>query len=96
MNAMAIMYLTYCAAHGRFRHPEDKAMTDNVKFRLPGPFGLPAAQKSRAYPLNGTVELRIRAFVEGASETLVIQMAREVAQEMAAQLLDAAEEAKVE
>jgi hypothetical protein len=69
-------------------------MSDDGKFRPPGPFGLPAAQRATALPLSGTVELRIRAFVEGNAETLVIQMARDVANEMAAELLDAAAKAK--
>jgi hypothetical protein len=69
-------------------------MSDNVKFRLPGPFGLPPAQASTAWPLNSLVELRIRIFVEGQPETISIAMAREVAQEMGVQLLDAAEQAK--
>jgi hypothetical protein len=69
-------------------------MSDNVKFQRPGPFGLPAAQKATANPLDGTVELRIRAFFEGNPDTMVIQMTRAVAQEMAAELLDAAAKAK--
>ena len=69
-------------------------MSDNVEFRLPGPFGLPAAQRSTVSPLSDTVELRIRAFVHGVPETLVIQMVPDVAREMAAQLYDAAEKVK--
>lgn len=69
-------------------------MSDNVKFQLPGPFGLPAAQSARAFPISGTVELRIRASVDGSLETLVIQMTRDIAREIAAELLDAAGKAE--
>jgi hypothetical protein len=69
-------------------------MSDNVTFQPPGPYALPAAQSATASPLNGTVEVRIRAFVDGNPDTLVIQMTAGTALELAAQLGDAAVKAK--
>ena len=69
-------------------------MSDNVIFQPPGPFGLPAAQSTTASALSGTVEVRIRAFVDGNPDTLVIQMTAGTALELAAQLQIAVVEAK--
>jgi hypothetical protein len=73
---------------------EATIMSDNVIFQRPGPFGLPPAQSATAAPLNGLVEVRIRAFVDGNPDTLVIQMTAGIALELAAQLGDAAVKAK--
>jgi hypothetical protein len=69
-------------------------MSDNVKFQPPGPYGLPAAQSATASELSGSVEVRIRAFVDGNPDTLVIQMTAGTALELATQLMDAALKAK--
>lgn len=69
-------------------------MSENVKFQPPGPFWLPAAQSSKGYWQAGSVELRLRVLIEGVEETIAVQMAPLVAQEMAAELLEAAVKAK--
>lgn len=69
-------------------------MSDNVIFQPPGPYGLPPAQSATASALSGTVEVRIRAFVDGNPDTLVIQMTAGTALELASQLMEAAVKAK--
>ncbi len=68
-------------------------MSDNVRFQPPGPYALPVAQSATASALSDTVEVRIRAFVDGNPDTLVIQMTAGTALELAAQLQVAAVEA---
>jgi hypothetical protein len=62
-------------------------MSDNVTFRPPGPYALPAAQSATQ---DETVEVRIRALIGGNPDTLVIQMKVGTAMELMAQLGDAA------
>jgi siroheme synthase len=73
---------------------EEAVMSNNLKFQPPGPYTLPAAQTATASALSDAVEVRVRAFVDGNPDTLVIQMTVGTAMELAAQLMDAAVKAK--
>jgi hypothetical protein len=70
-------------------------MSDSrVNFVGPGPFHLPAAQRATAISIGGAVEARLYAIIpiddDSIMRPMVIQMTASVAQNFAAQLLDAA------
>jgi hypothetical protein len=70
-------------------------MSDSrVDFIGPGPFHLPVVQRATASPVGGAIEARLYAVITIAGDPtmrpMVIQMSAPVAQDFAAQLLDAA------
>jgi hypothetical protein len=94
------MNFTNQPTHRRLEHSSNTtteaaaAMSDNVKFQPPGPYALPVAQSATASAQDSTVEVRIRAFVDGNPDTLIIQMTSGIALELAVQLGEAAVRAK--
>ncbi|HMK79378.1 MAG TPA: hypothetical protein VK438_06990 [Xanthobacteraceae bacterium] len=61
-----------------------------------GPYGLPPAQTAGALPQAENVEARLRMIVNDRLETVAFQMIPDVAEEFAAQLLEAVAAARRE
>ena len=62
-----------------------------VEFSGPWPYCLPPAQRTTASSLNGTVEVRLYAIIEGELRPIVFQIVPEKAEELANQLFLAAQ-----